>query len=766
MPNFYVKEEWLIFSSKNKINMKLSVVPVIRYCCILSVLLLLSNSALAEETSKSLIGRLQSNARVYLIQSNKAWGILVETDGQSSFSQPAPIQFEFYKDLSNIEYRSIGYKEINKKVNGFIGKGSIQHGSAELEVVDDWIIAKNELQLSRTVICKGSDSSGVMSSITLSSNKAPTKDQLNYFVPGIRYGSSKNITEAAIGGSRYQNYIRIREDRLPAPMFGIHFPDQSSITVLDLKPNGKTSAEDALSTNAMLLIDRSIQVGAIGIDHVDGRVQMGFWYPGTEGEITYLGNTYPGGQLHSWRRRYHPLENGMKQQYNVAFRFSKKEDFISYYYQSWLWAWSRLNPALVPHNIKTVREALIEQLSSEVFQYPQGWGISNWMMATSAPYQRDNKCILGFTGKAIESAELLLLNSFLYPTQSRADSNRIKAIGLIDNFIKRVSISPAKAEGFDLNTGELTQALFVQKVDEVFLRSYTDDLKALLRAYKIEKRRGVDHRHWIAYAQSFADWLLPQQNAEGGFPRTWEFKTGKLKDASPQASYNAIPFLVLLAEVTKDKRYLDGALRAGRFVLKQQRKGNFVGGTIDNPDIIDKEAGTLSLEAYLALYETTKDRQWLAAAERAAQFAETWIFLWNIPMSEAVKDSELHWKHNVPTTGAQLIATGHSLTDNYMSFDVDEYAHLYKLTGNKHYKNVAKLLLHNTKSMIALPNRLYDLRGIGWSQEHFTFAPPRGLGLHRGWLPWVSTSHLNGILMLEMLDKNLYKELTDLNSIK
>ena len=51
--------------------------------------------------------------------------------------------------------------------------------------------------------------------------------------------------------------------------------------------------------------------------------------------------------------------------------------------------------------------------------------------------------------------------------------------------------------------------------------------------------------------------------------------------------------------------------------------GHFVGGTLDNPNVVDKEAGTLSLEAYLVLYEATLDKKWLGRAETAASFAET-----------------------------------------------------------------------------------------------------------------------------------------------
>ena len=71
----------------------------------------------------------------------------------------------------------------------------------------------------------------------------------------------------------------------------------------------------------------------------------------------------------------------------------------------------------------------------------------------------------------------------------------------------------------------------------------------------------------------------------------------------------------------------------------------------------------------------------------------------------------------------------------------------------------ARILLLNTKSMLALPGRTYDLRGPGWQQEHWSMSGTRGFGTHRSWLPWVSVNHLHGITGLEELDPALYQRL-------
>ena len=240
----------------------------------------------------------------------------------------------------------------------------------------------------------------------------------------------------------------------------------------------------------------------------------------------------------------------------------------------------------------------------------------------------------------------------------------------------------------------------------------------------------------------------------------WKPGTGEVVDSSAQASYNVVPMLILLSELTGKTDYQKVALSTAEYCWKNYlAEGSFVGGTIDNPDVIDKEAGTLSMETYLSVFEATRDKTWLERAVAAANFAETWIYIWNVPMVTSENNAELHWKRGIPTIGLQLISSGHSLVDAYMAFDADEYVFLFKNTGDSHYYDVAKLLLHNTKSMVAVPGRIYDLRGPGWQQEHWSLAPLRGYGLHRGWLPWVTTSQLNGIYGIRELDKNIYEEM-------
>ena len=155
---------------------------------------------------------------------------------------------------------------------------------------------------------------------------------------------------------------------------------------------------------------------------------------------------------------------------------------------------------------------------------------------------------------------------------------------------------------------------------------------------------------------------------------------------------------------------------------------------------------------------------WLERAQAAANFTESWIWIWQVPMPADANDAQLHWKKGVPALGFQgITAQVSGGVDEYLDWAVPSYAKLYKLTNDQHYLDVARLLLHDTKQMVALPGRQYDYKGIGWQQEGWGMGPGRngrGVGGHRFWLPWVSANHFYGITGLEEYDPLLFKMLS------
>jgi hypothetical protein len=685
-------------------------------------------------------------------------GIGIMQKGKPFLMAAFPLHVELSDGKNVVGFLNKGYDEFDFDKDILTARGSVSYGEVVFHFKDTWKMSDSSLQLDRDIHVEGNMDAGFMTGILFEYAEMLKRDSVQLFVPGMIYGTTDYLSSAAIGGSGCVDFVRIREDRIPAPLFGAYFNNGNSLTILNSNPDAQTTKEDSRDNDASTLIDERFRFGAIGADFDNDYPVFGYWYPGSEGGVTYKGRTYPYGQMKKWSRRYHPVRQGFRQGYQVSLRIEPDDSFKNYYSHAWRWAWSNLNPQLNWQDIELARRSLTNMLGENIETFNSITGIRNFIPARKGMEgPMSHKTIMGFCGKTLETANLLLADA-LDAKNPMAEKHRELGESVIKTFLN-LELSPPAGEGFTFE-GKPELALPLSKLPEpiVYLRSFGDGLKELLKAARREKEAGIEHEDWINWARTFADWLLPQQGDEGGFPRTWKQGSGEVFDPFPESSYTAIPFLVLLSELTEDHRYSEAALRAGEFCWNtSQNKGVFIGGTIDNPNVIDKEAGTLSLEAYLMLYDLTSDEKWLERAITAANFAETWIYIWDVPMPEAENDEDLHWKKGLTTVGIQLISTGHSLTDQYMGFDVDEFAELYLHTGNRHYYEVARILLHNTKTMLALPGREFDLKGPGWMQEHWSMAPTRGFGIHRGWLPWVSTSQLNGIIELESLDSELYE---------
>jgi len=716
-----------------------------------------------------LIGRLETSGIVRLIPSEDGrWGIEVQIPGKASVKQSKPAKLQTFKEQAEIKTIAAGYSSVRKTANGFIGQADITGpDGAVLHFKDEWTIAGPVLSVDRLVTVKGNSPAGFLTAIKFQTDNSFAFPDLEYFAPGRIYGGPQHLLETAPAGmlNFRAGSIEIREDWLPMPVFGIYFRDGSSLAVLNPNPRGDTTSADGTEPEGKTLIDQSFQFGALGGSEITaGGIELGYWFPGT---VSRTAKNQNQNLERSWRSRYHPIKDNFTHQYTVAFRFGTDESFHDFYRNAWRWGWAALKPKVNFYDIEQVRRCLLDTLAGQVETIDGRTGIGFWVDSDAKPavapenwdyWQKGmtKAAIMGFCGKNLESAAYLLEDSYR-KDNPRGEEYRKLALAIFDSFVK-LKMSPLYGEGFYIDTGK--PAYTVYRSDKAFLRSFTEDMTMMMWAIEREKNRGQEHPDWLGWCREFSDWLLTQQRPDGSIPRCWQGGTGAIIDAAPESSYNAVLFWSVLSKHTGDKKYMDAAIRAADYCwVTDQANDQFVGGTLDNPNITDKEAGSLSMEAYLYLYKVTGENKWLQRAIRAADFAETWIFAWNVPMPADANDAELHWKKGVSTVGVNLINSTGSGVDQWLAYNADDYARLYVLTKDSHYLDVARILLHNTKNMLAIPGRTYDLRGPGWQQEHWSLGSHRGFGGHRWWLPWVTTSHLNGIFGLDELDTDIIQKL-------
>ena len=731
--------------------------------------LCLTGSAAFPLDNRTDLGILQTGAMVTFIRTEGGeWGIEISDDSTLRLIQPEPVNIEVFQVDEGIREFTTGYMTVQESDQGISASAEIDYkDNVVFHVRDRWSLNGAMVTVSRKVEVSGNAPGGFNTSVVFAADSSVQWSDINCLAPGALYDDPTYNGERAYGGTLNDKARRfiMREDILPAPLFALSFKNGSSVSVLNPSPQGKSTVEET-KLSRDIMTDARFQFGALGAWQENGYpVEFGFKYPATTSMYAFGPNAPVEPR---WIRRYHPVISDVDHCYQVSFRFGINESFRDMTRNSWRWAWDTLKPDVTPINVEQMRSVLTDHLAAQAATI-EGRTAIPFAIATfdtSSPQWNWTMAAIGFVSKNFECADQLLRES----DRDRSERGRkMRHIGLsiISSMIQALHEVPLHGTGYDLSTGKPWTGER-QEWLAPWLRNATEGMRVLMRTYRRERALGRRHPEWINWVKSYVDWLILQQREDGSFPRRWKSGSSEVAEQTGTTSYCPVPLLVMMTEETGDPRYRQAAVRAAEYVwINWGMKGFYVGGTSDNSNVTDKEAGMLSLEAFLSLYESTGESKWLERAKAAADYTESWIWIWNLPMPVDADNAQLHWKKGVPTIGLQgITARGAGGADEYLDWSAPSYAKLYKLTKDPHYLDVARILLHATKSMVALPGRQYDMRGIGWQQEHWRMGPGRsgrGVGGHRFWLPWVSANHLYSITGLEAYDPVLFQQLANGN---
>jgi hypothetical protein len=187
--------------------------------------------------------------------------------------------------------------------------------------------------------------------------------------------------------------------------------------------------------------------------------------------------------------------------------------------------------------------------------------------------------------------------------------------------------------------------------------------------------------------------------------------------------------------------------------------GGYRGGTTDNPDTIDREAGVEALHGFLALYDATQDSYWLDAAVSAADFVETWLYSWNFSIQNflypQIAGGPLKAFDYAGTQGSSLVATGLSASDIFLSFEAYNFFRLHLLTAdpNSHYLTIAEFLQNNatlTTQYSANSNQTFGYAQDGFAgeatdlslMEYVAGGSATSPAPVDTWLPWLTEAEI------------------------
>src|SRR5215212_2367395 len=253
----------------------------------------------------------------------------------------------------------------------------------------------------------------------------------------------------------------------------------------------------------------------------------------------------------------------------------------------------------------------------------------------------------------------------------------------------------------------------------------------LLLNYQLQRSHGKTHEHWLQACIRFADFMLACQGRDGSWYRAYTPEGEPVRSGvwfggtgAEGKSATAIPVSYLLA-VAKEagergEAYMAAARKACDYVLANQvALDDYRGGTLDNPNVVDKEAAMLAMAALLDLHDATGEEVYLRGAERAAKLAVTWNSIWNVPLVPGTRLAGV----GVQSTGWGGINSiwGAGVTDIYSLFFLAEFVRLSRLTGDPIYSDVAELVAHGTQQILSYPGDLMGFADVGMQPEGISF---------------------------------------------
>ena len=365
----------------------------------------------------------------------------------------------------------------------------------------------------------------------------------------------------------------------------------------------------------------------------------------------------------------------------------------------------------------------------------------------------------GFVGQQIPAAYNMILHG-LMTDDVESLQNGINVINFWVNDAEFMSGTVVPRIWYDTTGGPNGEGQF--RSYPTFLRMAVDAMEGLLDAYLVLSQHGIFMDTWYDALEKFGKFLTIYQNEDGSYYRCYNLDGGPFVDGDngieePDKDRNicqseskvntpmAVRILGKFYELTGEEKYKKAALKAGEFIYNElYPRGNYQGGTCDNHNAIDKEAGVYAMYAYDTLYMLTKDAKWLECLKQATAFTMSTV----VTLSFSIQDSDLKSAYPVEngyTDGMSFITcTGHGV-DNYISFIYYELFRIYLLTGDESYLKQAEFIQQNTKSIMnwdgALGYKYKSLVAEASEICNFTYrSADDGV-----WLPWSSVANAEPI---------------------
>lgn len=674
-------------------------------------------------------------------------GIRVLKGKELLYFNPRPVYVSVKTYGAINVFRDTAYERVYGEENSVIGEALFVTGNgSEILVRDIYSVYDGGMKIERgaTVRKCASDDLGFQTKISFYQAASEELRDFDYFSPGQWYRDNRYAADFALGKNMDLQYYWRKETYSGLPMFAMqHKGSGETIALSRWAADATLPSLDRTTTENYAYVDPKMTVGSFGVskarpealtytyyghmmatplpDAVCDGVSIDYIYPAVNGQQPYKGigpvrTEQPLTNI-TW---VHPMREGFSQHYAVAVTFGCHNGFGEMMRATWREVYPRLKDRLFQVDNALLFDNMMIFLREVTRQFGEAWGTP--FVAQLPDFDPNSfSAEIGFVGQQAGIGYQLLRWGRL-----RKDEEAVrKGLGILDFWTQHTMT--------DAGFPRLWVHLSVHQPEPqpLWVRQIGDGLEAILDAYVFEAGQGIRHDSWLDYCVRTADWLVKAQNEDGSFYRSYRDDGSCCMD-SKASTPCVVRFLVQLYLVTKKEEYLRTAIRAGEWCyLHQYRQFEYRGGPCDTSDVLDKESGIYAMFAFLSLHDYTGEGKWLEAACGAADYTETFTFVWDFPVYNPYPAHPFNRYH---ISGQSNVSVGMAGGDIYMAACSYTYYRLWLLSGDPHYLDFAEFLNRNCKQANDVDGSC-GYRYIGLVNEGAHFGEQEFRSRYH-WLPW------------------------------
>lgn len=671
-------------------------------------------------------------------------GIRVEREGRLLYHNRRPL-YALVKTAEAItEFYDAPYEKTVLEEGKVVGRGAVSTpAGSRLVFVDIYEPVDGGLRIGRKVrVEQAGDDLGFATKISFLTAESPAYQDYQYFAPGVWYLQNEYAPPWAIGKGLDAEYFWRFETRYALPLFAMQ-NNASGETICLSRQAADVTLRNLDLVMSETMVDPSFTIGSIGMSRPENRtlnylyygyavrketdtvsegLSIDYVYPGTESEIPrndFYASIDFGIRSRSTCYIFHPMEAGFEQNYAVAADFGHYDSFQQMMRAEWRRVYDRMRDRLFEVDNEAHYKNCMYFLRELTRRYGDAYGLP---FAAQLPHLDANSVSFqfGFVGQQPGIGYQLLRYGDLYQDREAWEKGK----GILDFWVKN-AMTQIGAPNVCYHP-----AIRGWEPYPFWTRMIADGMEAILDGWLYLHGKGMEEESWLAFCKRTADWYVDIQNEDGSYYRSYR-QDGSVNMDSKANTPSPIRFLVQMYLVTGREAYRNAAVRAGEWSFENQHlRMEYRGGTCDNLDVTDKEAGIYALFGFMALYDLTGEKKWLDASVSAADYTETWTYAWTFPV---VAPQPVHPFHKYSISGQSIITLGGG-ADVYMAACAYTYYRLYLLTGDGHYRDFAEFIHKNTRQSNDVDGSIgYRYKGLGHESGNFAL---QVLDSHYHWLPW------------------------------